>query len=385
MRSASILGAVTTSLAWALACSAPSGKGADDGVGAPGVPSGGVTAGAPSASGGPARCTTAKTRVRPGYLQVVVDGSVSMLNDHKWEASVPALDALVNGVAQRADNAVGLGLMVFADTKDPTAGADFTYGPYPSAADVPVAVVDSAQAAALRARLQTTPKGITPTLAALKGAYTSLRAFVPAAPLEAGGKKFVLFLTDGYPFASLDGGPPETDVQVAQSLKLAEDQAKHADPILTFVVGVGPFPGNGIDYDATFVGRLATAGRTARVAGCNPIEEDNEANVCHFQVTPGARSAQDIQKDILAAVDAIRVQASVCEFVIEAPPTGYSLDPDAVTVQHRTPTGVAIILPGANGWSFDDPQKPQRVVLKGAACERVRGERGELEVLLGCK
>lgn len=366
------------------ACSSPVGKNAtDDRDSASTNKPGGTDVGTPTTSGD-VRCTdaTATAELEPVYIQIVVDGSGSMQEDGKWKAIVDATTQVIDMVAAKQDRTVGLGMIVFADKKDPTGATDGNYGPYPTSADIPIGYVDAAQASALKERLNTTPSGLTPTQPALEGGYNALRNFKPQAPLQTGGRKVVVLITDGFPFSSID-----TNTQVANSVLMAIKESHAADPILTFVMGVGAFPGDGVEYDPVFVGRVAEAGGTKRTPTCNPYENTDVNNVCYFQVTPGAKTADQLREEAFQAINTIRQQTLACEFQIKAPPSGFQLDSHVVTVRQKLPNGsTQVILPNAsNGWSFDSADAPTRVFLNGSACSAYRQSGGQVEVILGCK
>ena len=324
----------------------------------------------------------------------VLDGSNTMNDYGKWNAIVPAISAIIDQVASKNDHTVGLGLIGFADRDDPTGQPGGVYGPYPSSIDVPIGFVDAAQAAALKGRLATTPKGITPTQAALEGGYALLRDFQPPGSLRPGGRKVLVLITDGVPMSGLANFtcPPTdgvcTQTQIANSVQLAENASK-VDRINTFAVGVGAFPGDPaeMDYDPVFMGRLAVAGGTRRSPTCNPKENQNVANVCHFQVTPGMKTPQELREEAFRTINAIREQTVGCDFAIKSPPTGLHLDSHTASVRQKLADGTKrTILPNAtNGWSFDDPNRPTRVVLNGEACSNYRKQGGEVEVVLACR
>ncbi len=367
-----VLGALGTSVG----CAGPIGKTARDDRDDPGTAVDGTNIGAPQTSNEPPRCTeaTAAAELQPIYVLFVVDGSNTMNDDGKWQAIVPAVGEIIDQVAGKNDRTVGLGVIGFADTKDPT-GAQGVYGPYPTSVDVPIGFVDAAHASALKERLDTNPKGITPTQAALEGGYALLRNFQPSAPLRPGGRKVLVLITDGVPLSNLanftcpaDDGVC-TKTQVANSIAMAESASQGPDPIETFAVGVGAFPGSPeeLDYDPVFMGRLAVAGGTRRSPTCNPSENQNVANVCHFQVTPGTKTTQQLREEAFTTINAIRQPP--CAFVIKAPPTGLAFDNRTASVRQKLADGTnRSILPNpTNGWSFDDAAHPTRVLLNGDA------------------
>lgn len=57
-----------------------------------------------------------------------------------------------------------------------------------------------------------------------------------------------------------------------------------------------------------------------------------------------------------------------------------------VSVTDRDGNVVAIPKDDVNGWSFDDPQTPSRIILNGSACSASTGApSGRIDVLIGCR
>lgn len=337
-------------------------------------------------------CVTAQasTELRPAYVMFVVDGSNSMALEgdpptpsQKWPALKGALEAIFDDMAKKADPAIAAGMIVFADKLDPT-GAGGVYGPYPNSIDIPIGFVDVAQAGKLKGRLAGGPAGLTPTQPALEGGYTVLRGYSPAKPIVAGGAKFVVLITDGFPFSSID-----TDTQVKTSLKMAADELVRPGPqgpIKTFVVGVGEFPGDLVEYNPPFLGDLAVAGGTRATPTCDPKENANPANACYFQITPGAKTATQLQQDFTTALDKVRRGALTCEFIIGTPSDGKAIDPSKLNVVYTPTGGQGSLVPKSDtaGWRYDNDASPTRVILSGAVCEDFQGARGKVDVFLGC-
>jgi hypothetical protein len=225
---------------------------------------------------------TAKTERAPVYMLIVLDGSGSMNKDDKWTAATSALDAIFDDLQSKSDKAFGVGLLAFSDQNDPSCTSLGCTGPYPGPSDVGIASVDQAQHDKLRGRIDSSgPQGDTPTNAALSGGYKELESFTPEAPLPPGGKKVLVLMSDGEPSDSDKG--QDTALVAAEATK----------EISTFALGIGPFPSSDTSpqgYDPAFMGAIAQAGGTAPT-GCNPDENANIANVCHFQITPGTSQA----------------------------------------------------------------------------------------------
>jgi hypothetical protein len=316
------------------------------------------SAGAGAALGDAAVCVTVvpDRAHSPAYLEIVLDGSESMIEENKWSAAVLALDAIFDDFAKKADPNTAIGLSIFSDLHDPTSGR----GPYPSNLDVAPGYVDVAQHDALRARLdKTLAGGVTPTLEALKGAYDTLLAFTPSAPLRTGGRRVVVLMSDGVP----NGG----DEEQQQCIDLAIRRLTGSPPIWTFAIGIGPFL-FGSDYDPTFMGQLAVAGGTRATPGCDPNATELK-DICYFQITPLERSADAIAEDMVAALDTIRSLTDVtCAFDLRGDTN--SLDPAQTIVTWTDEQGHdhTILRDPTNGWDYEDPQNPTRITLRGKAC-----------------
>lgn len=93
------------------------------------------------------KCAATEYASRQRILMLIVlDGSGSMASDHKWDSVVPALDSFFDDLKTQADSAFAVGLTIFSDKNDMQTGAY-------SKVDVPIGVVDAAQAGALRRRI----------------------------------------------------------------------------------------------------------------------------------------------------------------------------------------------------------------------------------------
>jgi von Willebrand factor type A domain len=349
------------------------GDGNDAGLGA----SGGISI----LDGGCARATADAQRA-PVYMQIVLDGSGSMGDDNKWAAVVPALTSIFDDLLAKNDPAFGVGLIAFADNLDPTCQTFQTpigpikgncAGPYPSSVDVPIAFVDQGQHDKLRGRIVPSgPTGDTPTKSALTGGYNALQTFAPKAPLLSNGKKVLVLMTDGVP----------TDSSASEDASLVASELQKG--ITTFAVGIGPFPTTDPkSYDPAFMGQLAQAGGAAP-PGCNPNEASNAANTCHFQVTPGGKSAQVLTQEFIDAINKIRSAVATCEFILTK---DGAVDPSQVNVLYTDGGGTQHVLvqDGSNGWSYDNPQNPSKVILHGSDCDTVKADpKGKVEIVLGC-
>lgn len=324
---------------------------------------------------------TARATKDPIYLLMVLDGSGSMAMDQKWHAVVPALGLFIDDIAMQKDPSFGIGLTIFSDESDPTQGK----GPYPNV-DVPIAFVDAAQAARLRARLgQARPKYDTPTVAVLQGQYGALASYAPSSSLLPGGKKVLVFLTDGVPF-------PDDGTQKAKSVQTTADafaRTAPSGPMTTLAVGVGyDYPYTPSQYDQKFVGQIAVAGG-APTPGCDPEQTWDYTKYCHFQVTPnGQNDATRLEQDFLLAFDKIRSRLLSCALTLEKVDGGMPVEPDKVNVVFTNDLGYQSIVPedGTDGWTYDDPLSPAKVFLHGKSCDDLKANvHGKVDVVLGCK
>jgi hypothetical protein len=302
----------------------------------------------------------------PAYIEIVLDASGSMLDYGKWDAASLALGTLFDEYFSLADESVSLGLLVFSGRGDPTGGA----GPYPSAADVPPAFVDAAQYAALHGRIsRSSPEGQTPTFPALSGGYAVLHDYVPAARLRAPGRRVLVLVSDGAPTAASAAGDP--DVEKEKTVALVGSQLAASPSILTFAIGIGPFPAlTSSDYDPVFMSNVAIAGGTRSNPKCDPNSKAPE-QLCHFQITTPSdkRTPQDLAGDMLKDLHDLRARTvNVCAFDLTGDFAHFNPARTSVTL---TSGGVARLLPAdpANGWQYDDPNNPRHIVIKGSACE----------------
>ncbi len=327
---------------------------------------------------GDAGCATATVQAKrqPAYLMFVQDGSDSMNQDNKWTALVPALGSIFGQMQAAADPGIAVGLILF-----PGEGS-----PYPGSMDVPLAFVSPAQATALNGRLAAGLSLGTPTHAALMGGYSELEAFQPKAPLEPGGKKIVVLITDGVPtddcanLLGVGGYTNNACVELAAA-KLAETSAQ-GGPIETFVIGVGDFPSsNTTNFDPGFLGNMAQAGGTG-VKGCNPDEASSTSDLCYFEIDPSkSQSAAQLQMQFKTALNAIRGQVTSCTFPIESNGLGQA-DPTKVNVEVGSQT---ILQDAKNGWTYDNPTHPTEIILHGTACATATDTvTAKVSIILGC-
>lgn len=335
---------------------------------------------------------TAEARRVPVYMQFIIDGSGSMdgfdgtnfiagereadpaspgrQTGKKWIAVRDALGAFFDDLAAKADPSFAVGMYLFSsNTTKPATGVD-----------VPIQFVDAAQATALKTRVAPPvfATGATPLAASINGQLDVLRAYTPAAPVASGGKYVLVVMTDGIPS---DGKTACTNAIAA---------AKTGSPeVTTFAVGVGNEDASASTvYDEAFMRDLAVAGGTA-VAGCNTSwgHADKSGVPCHFQITPGTKTAAQIRAEFLAAINTIRDTVASCELELVKPDGAGDLDPSNVDVI-KSSGGVDTSIPQGptNGWSYDNPAAPTKVLLNGAACADFKADTAAtIKIVIGCK
>ena len=317
-----------------------------------------------------AGCTPASATKQPAYVLLVVDGSGSMTSDNKWSSIPPILDGLFDDMKTAADPSLGVGMIVFSDTLDSTNGS----GPYPSPKDIGIAYVEQGQHDALRARVDTAQAGNgSPNLLALTAGYRILENFVPGSPLPAGGKKILVFMSDG--LEPMGGATEQAQILVAATDALSKG-------ISSYGVHIGPFPSTDVfASDPKPMGQFTQAGGTGP-AGCNPLETLNAGTLCPFQITPSAKPASQVKVELMDALNRVRRKATACEYGI---PVGS--DPSQFNVVFKDGNGQENIIPesATDGFTFDDATTPTKVLLHGASCEAAKADaKGSVSFLTGC-
>jgi hypothetical protein len=313
----------------------------------------------------------------------ILDGSGSMGQNNKWPAATGALEAIFADMQMKADTGVGVGLLVFSDSKDKTAGN----GPYPeSGIDVPINFVGAAQDSALNTRLSGQPKNGTPTGKAMTGGYSELESYVNMTPIPPGGQKVLVLLTDGVPSegdACVQSGTNYMSNACMVDAAAELTKASPAGPILTFVIGTGVYPSTDLtNFDPSFLGNLAVAGGTAPM-GCNPNENTAGAtDLCYFEVDPTAGSQAQTETAFENAINAIRGQVLSCTFPLNVNPEAGTIDPTKVNV---TVDGATIPQSSSNGWSYNNPANPTAIVFNGTACTNLKNDASaSVQIVLGC-
>ncbi|MBS2012857.1 MAG: VWA domain-containing protein [Deltaproteobacteria bacterium] len=330
-----------------------------------------VDAGKEAAEG----CSESKTEILrvPVVIQFAVDDSGSMdgsgSND-KWGAARDALMAAFADMKATADPALFVGLLRWStNVGTKVAPGSLTAG---SQYNDLVNVINTPKAC------PPCSGGGTSMLNGLNAAYASVESFNPPAGFVADQtKRVVVLVSDGVP---LDSEKPQCENLAETKFNLAAPKG----PILTFTVGIGPFPTTSTaTYDPAFMSRIAQRGGTAPT-DCSPNAGVPEG-LCHFQVTPGGSDSATAKAALIAAIDKIRVLSASCEFAFT---TNANTDLSNVKVELTDKNGAKTPIPkdDENGWSFDDPKDPTKIILHGDACATSSGTvSGRVDVVIGCR
>jgi Mg-chelatase subunit ChlD len=294
-------------------------------------------------------CATesAEVELLPLDLYIMLDKSGSMTGA-KWTAVKGALNAFA---ADPTMESMGVGLQFF-----PLGGAgvcDFTAYADP---EVPIATLGTNATAIADSLASVTPDGETPTLPALQGAVAYAKAWATDNPDHTIA---VILATDGEP--NVCGS---TVQKVAQAANVG---ASTDPPVRTFVIGVGA--------SLTSLEEIAAAGDTGQAF---LVDDSN----------------QNTQQQFIAALESIRGKALTCEYGIPAPEAG-SIDVNKVNVVYTSSDGeVRIVSKVAgvagcegndDGWYYDDPSNPTKVILCDSACDIIKGDsEGKVDVVFGC-
>lgn len=324
--------------------------------------------------GGLEACAKGKTGTRklPGYIELVLDGSGSM-GGAKWTALVSAVKQVMTKWKNDADPTFGAGVSIFEDSNDPTGGN----GPYPSSADVKIRVVDASQVSKVNTRVSGSSGGLTPSLEALTGNYTYIDAFNPTTGgLPTGGKKIVVFMSDGAPSDDTVGSNGSSACSALAKRYLTKGITTYsilfADSSTTASL-------------RSFMGGIAQNGGGIANPNCSATST-TPSKYCHFEVDTSSGNTATIAQKFYDAVQQARNSIDPCTLAIEKQP-GQDFDPTLVNVTVTDGNGNKTTVPQdpTNGWTFDDAANPQNVIVHGTTCDTVKNDqKSSVELILGC-
>jgi hypothetical protein len=224
--------------------------------------------------------------------------------------------------------------------------------------EIEIATVPGVTQAILDSLAYHDPVGETPTSAALQGAIDHAKAWAAAHPAHTVA---VVLATDGDP-ANCDTNPNHLHAIAASGVNATP-------PVLTYVIGVGP--------SLVALDGIAQAGGTKSAF----LLDTSKSNV---------------DQQLLDAMNTVRAGTLACQFDIPVPAEG-APDYDRVNVRYTPGDGSAPLTfprvddaahcpPSGDGWYYDDPQAPMKIIVCDAACTTLTHDpKGHVDVLLGCK
>ena len=312
--------------------------------GTSGGTSGGVGAVKPVSATDACASSNAGVDAAPIYLVFMVDKSGSMGGSAMSVRWTPAVAALKSFFSDASSANIHASLAFFKQQNECTVSSYAT----PSVAMK--ALPDATTfAAALDAN---SPGGGTPTLPAEQGAVQYAQSV--ATGLKAGEKVAVVLVTDGDPN---DCNSDPTNVAAAA--------ATVAATIKTYVIGVGP--------DAVNLDQIATGGGTAP----------------HIQVNTA--SAATTAADLKTAIGKIKAAQLSCDYTLPPPPTGKTIDVNAVNVNYTTggattTLGYSADCSNAGGWHYDSTTTPTKIIMCPSICTTLQNDTagGKVDIVFGC-
>lgn len=304
-------------------------------------------------TGGEAACAKYEhTEVhRPVNLYVMFDKSSSMAGA-KWEDAKTGLTAYVQNPG--ADN-IRAALRFFPRDADATPACDqvayreptVPYGDLPANAGAIVAAIDAES-----------PDGFnTPIYPALGGAILKGIEMAQNHPGEASA---VLLITDGAPMGPgpmCSGVNPEDPAVIAALAATGKDKG-----VPTYVVGL---PG----VNQAVANQIAAAGGT-----------DSAILV----------SVTNVAVEFQQALQKVAGSAIPCDYAIPDEVVSGEIGLNKVNVEITPAGGQPMTVPydetcATDGWKYDDPTAPTKIILCPSTCANVKSQDGtELQVLLGC-
>ncbi|MBN2195452.1 MAG: hypothetical protein JW751_21720 [Polyangiaceae bacterium] len=331
----------------------------------------------------------------PATLMMVVDTSLSMDSPapntgdgrSKWQVTREALLAAVDSLPGSA----WVGIMFYPNegVYNGSGGVDLTECVNVNGAVPPSALggADSQQRQLISGSIQAVdPDGCTPTHGAyVWGLQDGLRA-ATGAP----GRHQMLLITDGQPTLSIDcqtgpGGRTCTPANPTDKVVIQQEiaQALAQDGTLTWIIGSPGSEENETTGEDVrdWLSVAAELGNTA-TAGCDH-DPSTPAPFCHFDMSV----EPDFATGLANALASVTGQIVGCVYDIPTPPTGFSIDRDAVNMVVTTGGGQSYLIRRASdpncsdGWYYDGDQ----VVLCSQTCSDVENDVGaSLDLTFGC-
>jgi uncharacterized protein YegL len=316
----------------------------DPNAGTSGGTSGGVGAVKPVSATDACASSNAGVDALPIYLVFMVDKSGSMGGPSLGVKWTPAVAALKDFFADPTSANIHASLAFFKSADECNVNSYAT--PAVAMTTLPNA---TSFATALNAN---SPGGGTPTLPAEQGAVQYAQTV--AAGLKAGEKVAVVLVTDGDPN---DCSSTSTNVAAAA--------ATVAATIKTYVIGVGT--------EVAKLDEIATGGGTAP----------------HIQVN--TTNAATTSADLRTAIGKIKAAQLSCDYTLPPPPSGKTIDVNAVNVNYTTggattTLGYSADCSNAGGWHYDSTTAPTKIIMCPTICTTLQNDTsgGKVDIVFGC-
>ncbi|MGC4118096.1 MAG: VWA domain-containing protein [Myxococcales bacterium] len=293
-------------------------------------------------------------KLNPLDLLVVLDVSYSMDYDQKWLAVKSAMKSFVSNPDFKG---LGVGLQYFplrtqckVDAYELPAVPIGTLGAAMDVGEIIKSSLDLQQMS-----------GGTPTVPMLEGATAYLKGWLRDHPDH---RAVLVVATDGMPDQSCTAVTEGLPNSLANVIAVADEAAKGTPSVKTFVIGVGD--------DLSTLDQFAKAGGTDRALLVNVKQNADVA--------------------FLNALTQIRRDALGCEFAV---PDLTTIIRDQAQVRFEPDDGSGEQLfpqvdgrdfcGNGQGWYFDDPEDPRKLILCNQTCESVtQGKTGVLNVEFAC-
>ena len=186
------------------------------------------------------------------------------------------------------------------------------------------------------------------------------------------------------------------------ALQWAQGQRSRTPDENSVVVLVTDGEANGCDEDPAHIAQLAADAlaangtRTYAIGLTGSQERDMDRIAAAGGTTEGIFVSDGVntEQELLDALGAIRGQVLDCDFPVPAAKPGVNVDLNAINVNFTSSAGVQSTLgqvaseaqcAGTQGWYYDDPAAPKRIVLCKSTCDSVTADKmAKLDILLGC-
>ncbi|MDI1445656.1 vWA domain-containing protein [Polyangium sp. 6x1] len=303
--------------------------------------------------GGEEACAQTGGKAEPVELDLVIllDRSGSMYGQN-WNGATTAIKQFVEDPASAGIN---VGILYFPVDAPPD-GLVCNYHHYDDLSVQIGALPGNAPALVQSINGESPNGGSTPMYGALEGALFNATAYKDAHPNH---KVILVFASDGDPNSC-----PGNQNDIPSIAGLAKSALDY-NGVETYVVAINGASVLNLD-------QIAAAGGTMK-------SYDVTANVAQF--------AQKMTE--------IRSKALACEYVVPEPSGNDPLELDKAWVKHTNGAGIEKEITQTTGaadcgvgpgWYYDDPKKPQKILLCPASCQVVQADPdGKLDIFFGCK